>query len=145
MVPRLSAPSLAEPPTRAGIASGDDGLLGIANALRRLYKETFGRGPTTVRARYADADVVVVCLNGVLTQAERSLLSSGRSGHVQAARLVLQEALEPSVRDVIQRMSGRAVSAAVTGFTPHDDLSVHVVTLGRREETGAVAPSLATI
>jgi uncharacterized protein YbcI len=79
----------------------------------------------------------VVCLRGVLTQAERSLLDSGRSGHVQAARLALQEALERLVRDVIQRTLGRSVSAAATGFNPRDDLAVHVITLDIPAETGA--------
>ena len=128
---------LIEPPTRRALPGGDSGLLHIANELQRLYKKSFGRGPNTVTVRYAGADVVVVCLRGVLTQAERSLLQGGRSDHVQAARLVLQEALEPSVRDVIQRMLERVVSASATRFTPRDDLAVHVITLDPAEKTGA--------
>jgi Na+-translocating membrane potential-generating system (MpsC) len=42
-------------------------MLEISNAMVRLYKEAFGRGPTKARAQFAGPDTLVVMLESSLT------------------------------------------------------------------------------
>ena len=42
----------------------------VSNAMIRLYKEYFGRGPTQARAHWAGPDSLVVLLEDTLTPAE---------------------------------------------------------------------------
>jgi Na+-translocating membrane potential-generating system MpsC-like protein len=46
----------------------------ITNAIVRLYKELFGRGPTKARTNYAGPDTLVATLENSLTPAERNML-----------------------------------------------------------------------
>jgi uncharacterized protein YbcI len=47
----------------------------LTNAMVRLYKELFGRGPIEARTDYAGPDTVVVTIQNSLTTAERSMLA----------------------------------------------------------------------
>ena len=65
-------------------------LLDISNAMVRLYKETFGRGPTKARAHFAGPDTLAVLLEDTLTVAERRLVALGEHERVREHRLFLQ-------------------------------------------------------
>jgi Na+-translocating membrane potential-generating system (MpsC) len=64
-------------------------MLEISNAVVGLYKETFGRGPTKVRAQFAGPDTLVVILESSLTVAERSLIAMGEHRRLRRRRSVL--------------------------------------------------------
>jgi hypothetical protein len=69
-------------------------MLEISNAMARLCKEAFGRGPTTARAQFAGPDTLVVLLESSLTVAERNLVAMGEHQRLREARLFFQYALE---------------------------------------------------
>ena len=120
-------------PARSRRRRGDDlaaqPSLEISNAMVRLYKEAFGRGPTKVRTTFAGPDVVLVLLEDALTVAERSLLALGASERLRDARLVLQEALEDRARSVVESVLGRQTLAFITGIDPRHGMAVNVFTL----------------
>ena len=67
----------------------------IANALVRLYKQQFGRGPTSARAVWSGPDAVTVFLEDTLTPAERTLLSLGEDARLRETRIVAGEDFSP--------------------------------------------------
>ncbi len=69
-------------------------MLEISNAMVRLYKDAFGRGPTKARAQFAGPDTLVVTLESSLTVAERNLVAMGEHQRLREARLFFQYALE---------------------------------------------------
>jgi len=82
-------------------------MLEISNAMVRLYKEAFGRGPTKARAQFAGPDVLIVILESSLTVAERNLVAMGEHQRLREARLFFQYALEDQFRGIVEQALGR--------------------------------------
>ena len=101
----------------------------ISNETVQLYKRAFGRGPTKVRTLFADPDTVVIGLEDALTAGERTLLDVGAEEQLREFRHVIQEALEPAVRSLIQRTLGRGTRAFIPGIDPGQATAAHVTTL----------------
>ena len=62
-------------------------MLEISNAMVRLYKEAFGRGPTKARAQLAAHDTLVVILENSLTVGERNLVAMGEPDLARDAQM----------------------------------------------------------
>jgi uncharacterized protein YbcI len=120
------------------VASGDRTgtrgamLLAIANAIVRVHKKYFGKGPTKARAYY-DGDVVTCVLRDVYTRAERTLLDSGRSESVLSQRHELQLAVRDEFIGDIERITGRKVIAFFSGNHADPDIGVEVFVLEPQE------------
>jgi uncharacterized protein YbcI len=112
-------------------------MLEIANAMVRLYKEAFGRGPTKARAVLAGPDTLVVTLENSLTVAERNLVALGQTERLRTTRLFFLQSLEPEFRAIVEGALGRRTLAFVSGIDPSRDVAAEVFTL---EPVGA--PSL---
>jgi uncharacterized protein YbcI len=108
-------------------------MLEISNAMVRLYKEAFGRGPTKARAQFAGQDTLVVILESSLTVAERNLVAMGEHQRLREARLFFQYALEDQFRAIVEQALGRRTLAFVGGIDTARDVAVEVFTL---EPTG---------
>lgn len=108
-------------------------LLRISNAMVRLYKEAFGRGPTKTRAHFAGPDTLVVVLEDSMTPAERHLAVLGEHERLREARHFLQYALEDEFRKVVEEITGRRTLAFVSGFDTKRDVTVELFTLEARE------------
>lgn len=104
-------------------------LLEISNALRRLYKEAFGRGPTKVRTSFGGLDMLLVVLEDAFTVTERTLLVLGEIEKLRQSRLVVQEALEDRARSVVESALGRKTVAFITGIDPRRAVAINVFTL----------------
>jgi uncharacterized protein YbcI len=104
-------------------------MLEISNAMVRLYKEAFGRGPTKARAQFAGPDTLVVILESSLTVAERNLVAMGEHQRLREARLFFQYALEDQFRAIVERALGRRTVAFVSGIDTHRDVAMEVFTL----------------
>jgi uncharacterized protein YbcI len=76
---------LSGPSADGGQATGATGslLLEVANAMVRLFKEQFGRGPTKARASWAGPDVLTVVLENTFTPAERNGRARARARHAR--------------------------------------------------------------
>jgi uncharacterized protein YbcI len=120
--------SLATEPSGDGSRTGNV-LLQISNALVRLYKDAFGRGPTKARTQYAGPDTLVVLLEDSMTVAERNLAAKGAYARVRESRLFLQYELEADFRAAVERLLGRRTTAFISGIDTRHDVSVDVFTL----------------
>jgi uncharacterized protein YbcI len=81
------------PASTDGLSEDNRGIspqLEISNAMVRLYKEAFGRGPTKARVHFAGADTLLVTLEDSMTVAERSLALLGGNEQVRQTRLFVQ-------------------------------------------------------
>lgn len=104
-------------------------MLELANAVVRLYKEAYGRGPTKARALFAGPDTLVLVLEQCLTTAERNLVSMGELGALRETRACLQGSIEAELRAVVEHFLGRRTLAHVSGVDGGHDVAVDVFTL----------------
>jgi uncharacterized protein YbcI len=104
----------------------------ISNEMVRLYKTQFGRGPTKVRTNWAGPDTLISTLENSLTPAERNMVAMGEHQRLRDTRMFFQYASEPEFREVIERLTGREVSAFVSGIDAQQDVSCEVFYLKPR-------------
>jgi uncharacterized protein YbcI len=116
---------------RIPLAPGRQDRLGVelqevTNAMVRLYKELFGRGPTKARSSYAGPDTLVATLEDSLTSAERNLIHLGEHHRVRETRTLFQHASEHVFVEAVEQITGRRVRAFVSGTDTREDLSSEV-------------------
>jgi uncharacterized protein YbcI len=118
-----------------GVAAETEGtgarspMLELSNAIVRVYKEAFGRGPTRARAHFAGPDTLVVVLEKSMTVAERNLAQMDEHERIRDARLFFQHSLEAELRAVVQNTLGRRPVAFISGIDPRVDVAVEVFVL----------------
>ena len=95
----------------------------LSNAMVRLYKEQFGRGPTKARSAYAGPDVVLCTLENSFTPAEQRLAQMGEHQRLRDTRMFFQYATEKDFRAEVEQITGRKVRAFVSGLDADRDLS----------------------
>jgi uncharacterized protein YbcI len=97
----------------AGAPGQDNGRAGVlmelSNAMVRLFKEQFGRGPTKARSHWAGPDAVSCFLEETLTPAERSLARMGEHQRLRDSRLFFQYATIREFCEPVERITGRKV------------------------------------
>ena len=114
-------------------------LMEISNAMVRVYKDQFGRGPEKARAHWAGPDGLVVYLERTLTPAERNLVKLGEHERVRNMRIFFQYATVRGFCEPIERITGRKVRSFLSGIdTEVDGLSIESFVLHPR---GHVGPS----
>jgi uncharacterized protein YbcI len=83
----------------------------ISREILRVHEDSYGCGADAVVTRLLD-DMVIVVLDDVeITQAERTLLDSGRSEAVRQSREAFQGAIGPTFKAVVERATGRRVGS----------------------------------
>jgi uncharacterized protein YbcI len=98
----------------------------ITNAMVRLYKELFGRGPTKARTNYAGPDTLVATIQNSLTAAERKMLDLDEHQRVREIRMFFQHASEAEFTGTVEEITGRKVWAFVSGFDTERDVAAEV-------------------
>src|SRR3954463_7451638 len=91
--------------------SGQPVQLAVSNAMVRLYKSQFGRGPTKARTNFAGPDTIICTLEDSLTPAERNMAKMGEHQRLRDVRLYFQHATEDQFRDAVEEITGRKVVA----------------------------------
>jgi uncharacterized protein YbcI len=109
--------------------SSDNPMLALSNAMTKLYKDLFGRGPTKVRSAYAGPDVVVVTLENTMTQAERNMVRLGERQRLRDVRLFFQHSSAEELKRPVEEILGRSVRAFTSGIDTEADISVEVYIL----------------
>jgi uncharacterized protein YbcI len=115
-------------------------MLEICNALVRLYKDAYGRGPTKARASFIGGDTLVVVLEQSLTSLERHLSALGEDRRLHDLRLVMHEAMENEFRQVVERTLQRRTVACVGGIDVRRDVSVVTFTLEPTPDAPGASP-----
>lgn len=106
-------------------------LADISNAMVRLYKEGFGRGPTRAATHFAGPDAVICVLAGTLTISEQRLVKMGALERLRETRLLFRHATEDRFRAAVEEITGREVEAFVSGLDAERDVSIEFFTLKR--------------
>ena len=100
----------------------------ISNAVVRLVREHFGKGPTQAKTLLHD-DAVVTILRGGFTHAEKTLYKAGRADIVDEGRRAMQSVFEREMRAEVERLTGRRVIAFLSANHHDPDASVEVFLL----------------
>lgn len=133
MEPEIAESTLDAHENAATATTDRSPMLEISNAMVRLYKEAFGRGPTKARAQFAGQDTLVVILEASLTVAERNLVAMGEHQRLREARLFFQYALEDQFRGIVEQALSRRTVAFVSGIDTERDVAIEVFTLEQAE------------
>jgi uncharacterized protein YbcI len=104
-------------------------LAELSNAMVRIYKEQFGRGPTKARTGYAGPNTIVSTLEESMTAAERSMVRRGAYLRVTETRLWFQEATREEFMNTVEAITGRKVRAFMSGMDSYADVSVETFCL----------------
>ena len=101
----------------------------MSNAMVRIYKEEFGRGPTRARSGYVGPNMIVSTLENSMTPAERSMVKRGAHLRVNETRLWFQEATRDEFMSTVEEITGRKVSAFMSGMDSYADVAVETFCL----------------
>lgn len=104
-------------------------LTAITRGLGGLYKERFGQGPTRARGWFCGPDVVACVMEGTLTTKEQTMREAGHAPSIHDTRQMVEEVLEPAMREVVGKALGRGVGAVVSGLNAEADVASHVFLL----------------
>ncbi len=105
---------------------GQPTLAEMSNAMVRLYKEKFGRGPTKTRSSYADENTIIVTLENTLTSVERTMRDLGEKQRLEETRLFFQNATRDEFVAVVERITGRKVRGFVSGMDADVDIATEI-------------------
>ena len=123
----------ATPESGADLGTQNE-LATLSNAMVRLYKELFGRGPTKARSVYAGRDALLCTLENSFTPAEAALVQMGEHQRLRDTRMFFQYATEDRFIGAVEEITGRKVRAFVSGVDAAKDVSSELFYL---EPTGS--------
>ena len=109
----------------------------VSNAMVRLHKEQFGRGPTSARSHFAGRDALITVLNDALLPAELKLVQLGQVERVRESRLAFQAATETEFLAAVEGIIGRKVIAFASGIDPLANMvfeTFHFAPVGSEDE-----------
>jgi uncharacterized protein YbcI len=111
--------------------SGEPGrqMAQVCGEVARVFSARFGRGPTKCRATWAGRDVVLVVLDDGYSPAEETLRKAGRGTAVLAGRRLLLEVVEPEIRSLVTRATGRSVTTVLSATRLDPDMTAQVIVL----------------
>jgi uncharacterized protein YbcI len=105
-------------------------LMEVSNAMVRLYKDQFGRGPMKARSFWAGPDAIVCFLEDTLTPAERNLVRMGQHQRLRDMRLFFQYATLDQFCEPVERVTGRKVRSFHSSIdTKVDGLAIETFVL----------------
>ena len=93
-------------------------LQAVSNAMVKLHKEQFGRGPTNARAHFAGPDALVCVLENVLLPAELKMVELGDQGRVRESRISFQAATQADFIATVEQIVYRKVRAFGSAVDP---------------------------
>ena len=111
-------------------------LMDVSNAMVRLHKEQFGRGPTHARAHFAGPDALMCVLENVLLPAELKLVELGERGRVRESRIAFQAATQPEFVAAVEQILHRKVRAFGSAVDPAANVVFEAFYFEPRESDG---------
>jgi uncharacterized protein YbcI len=104
----------------------------ISNAMVRLHREHFGRGPASAKTLIVD-DTVICVLGDVYTTVEKTLIRVGRRDNVRETRLLHQLATEEEYIKIVEEALQREVISFASAVTFDPDQAIEMLFLAPRE------------
>lgn len=108
----------------------------ISRSLVALFKEQFGRGPTSART-YVNDDVITVVLQDMLTPAEKTLADNDQAAVVNDMREAFQTAICDQAVALIERETDRRVKVLLSDHCVAPDYAIQCFILEPEELNGA--------
>src|SRR5215210_991481 len=93
-------------------------LQAISNAMVKLHKEQFGRGPTSAQSNFAGPDTLVCVLQDALLPAEQKLVELGDESRVRETRIAFQAATQTEFIEAVEEIVHRKVRAFGSAVDP---------------------------
>jgi uncharacterized protein YbcI len=99
-------------------AQGTSILQEVSNALVKLHKEQFGRGPVHARSNFAGPDTLICVMEDVLLPAEIKMVALGDQIGVRNSRTAFQAATTGEFVAAIELLVSRKVHAFASAIDP---------------------------
>jgi uncharacterized protein YbcI len=119
-----------------GQEQGASTLQAVSNAMVKLHKDQFGRGPTRVRAEFAGPDALVCVLEEVLLPAELKMVEMGDQERVRESRVAFQAATAADFVAAVEQIVYRKVRAFGSGIDPDRNVVFENFLLEPRDSDG---------
>jgi uncharacterized protein YbcI len=100
----------------------------VSNAMTKMHRESYGRGPNSVRT-VVGHDHVICFLEDLYTPVERTLLDGGEMEAVRETRLAFQRVMKKPFVAAVEEITGRTVRAFLSQVTFDPDISVEMFVL----------------
>jgi uncharacterized protein YbcI len=107
----------------------------ISNALARIKREFYGKGPSRTRTFMCDR-IVFAMLDDVLTPVELALKQRGRSALVRRTRLTFEDIMTQTFTGEIERLTGARVLAYHSQIVFDPDMAIEIFVLDRPAYAG---------
>jgi uncharacterized protein YbcI len=104
-------------------------LAEVTNAIVRLHREHYGKGPTRSKSYVMD-DVLVCVMQDVLTTVERTLVEAGEEARVRDTRFAFQDAMRDRFAEAVERIVGRSVFGVSSQVLVTRDVAIELFLLG---------------
>jgi uncharacterized protein YbcI len=101
------------------------GPLAISNAITRLHREHYGRGPTSART-IIQRNYIICFLDDIFTPAERTLIDGGRLDTVRLTRQSVHDVTAPKFVAAVEQITGRHVIAFMSQIDFNPDVAALV-------------------
>jgi len=115
---------------------GASALQAVSNAMVRLHKDQFGRGPTRARAEFAGPDALICVLEEALLPAELKMVEIGDEERVRESRVAYQVATAADFIAAVEQIVYRKVRAFASGIDPENNVVFENFLLEPRESDG---------
>jgi uncharacterized protein YbcI len=116
--------SAATPPPATSLRNG------ISNAMARIKREFYGKGPARTRTYIFD-NVVFAILDDVLTPVEQALKEGGRGDLVRRTRLTFEDIMTRTFVGEVQKLTGARVVGYHSQIVFDPDMAVEIFVLDR--------------
>ena len=100
----------------------------LANELARIQAEHLALGPASATA-FHHANMMVVVMDGVLTNAEKLLAQNGSRADVAEVRHLFQQEMETEFRAAVEQLTGQKVVAFLSANNLEPDVAAEIFIL----------------
>ncbi|HEX5857597.1 MAG TPA: Na-translocating system protein MpsC family protein [Microbacterium sp.] len=114
---------------QATVLSGEALLEAVTDAMVALHLRYHGRVPATAETHLLGDDLLACKLGGIYTDVEKTMIELQRTREVHDTRREFQAATRHRFIGVVERLSGRTVTAFISNYHVGPDLAVELFLL----------------
>jgi uncharacterized protein YbcI len=115
---------------------GGEILGALCGEIVAMTHKHWGKGPTKCRASWAGSDALLILLADGFTAAEQTVTAAGREDEVRAFRSVYHDAMNARMIELVERLTGRKVRAALNASHVDPDLTALVFVMESDGDAG---------
>ena len=117
----MTAPNHEQPPLGPLLAE-------VTNAVVKLHRSHYGKGPTRSKSYLLD-DVLVCVMGDVFTTVERTLVEAGEHSRVRETRLAFQDAMKDEFIGAVEQVVRRPVLGFTSQVLVEEEVAIEVFVL----------------